>query len=58
MLALVPRLGRRDLRIGGTRVTLAEFVPGKPMSQFAEAFATCEWQFSWVAMRIGRSSCR
>ena len=38
VLALVPHLKRRDMRVAGARVTISEIVPGKPMSQFAEAF--------------------
>jgi capsular exopolysaccharide synthesis family protein len=38
IVALVPRLRRRDLKISGRRISLAEFVPGKPLSLFAESF--------------------
>jgi capsular exopolysaccharide synthesis family protein len=38
ILALVPQLQARDLKIGGKRVPIADVVLGKPMSLFAESF--------------------
>jgi succinoglycan biosynthesis transport protein ExoP len=38
LLAMVPQLRRRDLKVGGTAVPIADFVLGKPTSHFAESF--------------------
>jgi capsular exopolysaccharide synthesis family protein len=38
LLALVPRLTRRDLRIGTDTFSMADVVLGKPMSLFTESF--------------------
>jgi len=40
VLALVPRIGRRDLRVHGKRIPISEAVAARPMSMFAECFRT------------------
>jgi len=38
ILALVPRLGSADLRVGHKRIPMAEIIYEKPLSMFAESF--------------------
>jgi capsular exopolysaccharide synthesis family protein len=40
VLALVPRVGWKDLRVSGRRISISEAVAAKPMSMFAECFRT------------------